>query len=554
MTHKVNIPELGHPGSDRRTGALIILCLLVAILGAVAAAVHGLLRAPSTISASIFLGVSIAGISGAVILGIWWQRRFVTEKTRLEEAVNTRLQQLTEVNAALSEEIHQRKRYEDELYRRANYDSVTGLPNREAFFDRLRHAIAAAQRREGILAVLTCDLDQFKAVNDGFGHAIGDQLLIDAGHRLLDATRATDVVSRFGGDEFIVLAQRLRKPEDVYICADRILDRFAEPFDIEGSNVFVTTSVGIALYPNDGEDPETLLRNADSAMYEAKRAGRNTYRFFTSDIDARIQEKLQIENRLREALAKGEFHLVYQPIMDPARLCPVAAEALLRWDNPELGSVAPTRFIPLAEEIRVINPIGDWILKTAIREAAEWVRLGHHLKVSVNVSSVQLRAGDLSPKIAAILESEGLDPSLLQLEITESLLIDPDPLIEHDLCQLAEMGITLALDDFGTGYSALSYLRRLPIKTLKIDRSFTMEMDQSPANRRLVQAIAALCRSLDLEVVAEGVETVEQLDAIRQYGCHGAQGFLFAQPVNANMFRRLLKNPAWETPADAASA
>jgi diguanylate cyclase (GGDEF)-like protein/PAS domain S-box-containing protein len=441
-------------------------------------------------------------------------------------------------------DVTDRVRYLRQIEHQAKYDALTGLPNRSLLGDRLEQAIHVARRHRSTLAVAFVDLDHFKLVNDNLGHRLGDALLREVSQRLMGALREGDTAARQGGDEFVILLPDLAGEQDGYAVLQRVQQALLAPVEIEGRAFFVTCSIGVSLYPRDGDDAETLLRNADMAMYRAKDGGRNAIRFFTIEMDRQVQDRMEIEQELRQVLARGELHLVYQPQVDAGSGRVVGAEALLRWQHPRLGNVPPLRFIPLAEEIGLIEPIGDWVLREACREAAGWRAAGlGDLRIAVNVSARQFRQPALAECIAGILDETGLPPHLLELELTESMLMGHLERTEDMLHRLKHIGVELAIDDFGTGYSSFSYLRRFPIDTLKIDQSFVSGMVAGSSAESIVSAIIAMAHSLNMRVVAEGVETAEQQRQLFQHGCDQMQGYLFARPLAPAAFRAALAPP-----------
>jgi len=414
----------------------------------------------------------------------------------------------------------------------AFYDSLTGLANRALLNDRIGNAIAFAERLKVSVAVLMLDLDRFKNINDTFGHDQGDKLLQIVGVRLRDAGRETDTVARLGGDEFVILLVNPGGPEDVAAVAKRIVNSIAEPILLDGITLQVEASVGVAMYPADGPDAASLMKNADTAMYEVKASGKNTYRFFSASMTDRTEKRLHLEMHLRRAIEMNELELHYQPKICLRTGTPVGVEALVRWRHPERGLIPPVEFIPLAEETGLIEPLGEWVLEEACRQLCVWRMSGTGLpSIAVNVSALQFRGGILSDHIRKLLERYGLPGSVLEVELTESALMDdPDHAIEI-MQSLRTAGVRIAVDDFGTGYSSLSYLSRLPIDTLKIDRSFVMAADHSANGRVVCDTIIGLGRNLQLQVVAEGIETPEQLAYLRRQGCYAGQGYHFCRPV-----------------------
>ncbi len=443
---------------------------------------------------------------------------------------------------AVKEDISLRKEYERRLIQQANYDEVTGLPNRALALDRLAQATASCKREGTSVGLLFIDLDRFKSVNDTLGHATGDMVLREAGNRIRNCLRACDTVARLGGDEFTVILPSLSGGIDAEPVAQKILDAFEPAFRLDGREVFLSASLGITIWPEDGQDPDQLMGNADSAMYQAKELGRNNFRFFTPELNEKALIRASMETQIRHALERDEFELCFQPMVDLRSGEMVRAEALLRWRNPELGTVGPDKFIPVAEEIGLIAPIGEWVLKTACRQAQKWIKAGlNPSRISVNVSSRQFRGPALLEAVSEILDDTRIDPTYLELEITENLLMADIPEIKETLESLREMGISLSVDDFGTGYSSLSYLRRFPVNVLKIDKIFVQDATTDPDSAALVEAIINMARSLNLDVVAEGVETDAQMEFLRSRDCDFAQGYYFSKPLPGNDFAKLME-------------
>ncbi|MGC8120497.1 EAL domain-containing protein [Marinobacter sp. VGCF2001] len=432
----------------------------------------------------------------------------------------------------LGEDISIRKRYEQQLLRQANYDILTGLPNRMLALDRLKLALAQARRDETQVGVMFLDLDNFKHINDTLGHDAGDTLLIEAARRISSCLRGTSTVARLGGDEFLVVLPGLKGPDAACQVADRILTTFATPFMLSGQEVFVTTSIGIATFPNDSDNSGTLLQHADAAMYEAKHQGKSSYARFTPEMTEVSHERLQMESHMRKALELKEFRLHFQPIVDTASGQLVAAEALIRWDNPAMGTVMPDRFIPLAEETGLIIPIGEWAVLEACKAARSWQAMtGREISIAVNVSPRQFRDPAFTEKVMRILDETGLRPGLLELEITERLILDNSIETADILKQLDRAGILLSVDDFGTGYSALSYLKSYPFDTLKIDKSFIQDVLKENEDASLVRAIINMAHSLGLKVVAEGVEEEQQTHFLKAEHCDFSQGYFYSRPL-----------------------
>lgn len=425
----------------------------------------------------------------------------------------------------------------EQLWRRDNFDPLTDLPNRNLFLDRLLQALVIAGREGSRVALLFIGLDGFKNINDSLGHWIGDKVLQEAARRFESSLRKGDTVARFGGDEFTVVLQGIRDTDTVEGVNRAILEALQEPFIIEQHQVLISCSIGICLWPGDGDDVEALMRNATAALAQSKQAGRNTFRFFTPAMDARAQARSRLADELAGALGQGEFHLVFQPLIDVKTGQVVAAETLLRWHNRYLGVVSPEQFVPLAEELGLIRPIGEWLLGAACREALAWQNMGlGDIGVAVNISPRQFQQGDILTIIERALHDTGLSPRLLTIEITEGLLLADSQEIIAKLDHIRALGVTLSVDDFGTGYSSLSYLKTLPVDVLKIDRSFISDMLENLDDATLVDAIIALGHSMRLEVVAEGVETPEQMAYLRDHGCDTVQGYLFSPPLSPGRF------------------
>lgn len=445
----------------------------------------------------------------------------------------------------ISRDITLRKEAEERLSYQASHDALTGLPNRARFHDRLTHTLARASRERHEFAILFLDLDRFKVINDTLGHTVGDFLLQGVTKRLLTGTRESDTLARWGGDEFIILLEKIPGAEDAAIAARRVLDVLAEPFHVQGHEVFVSGSIGISVYPKDGEDVQALLRSADIAMYRAKDSGKNDYQFYNPAMSAGGLERLKLEGELRYALKRNEFVLHYQPRINIHTGQIVGAEALIRWHLPERGLLWPMDFIPLAEESGFIIPIGEWVLKTACVQSKKWREAGiENPRVSVNLSTHQFKKDNLASVVDRILKETGLEADLLELEITESAMMENIDKAVATLHELAELGVNVAIDDFGTGYSSLGYLKRFPIGALKIDQSFVRHIPSNIDDTAIAMSIISLGKTLKLKVVAEGVETPEQLTVLRNYQCDEAQGFLFSQPVDAERMTELLEKPS----------
>jgi diguanylate cyclase (GGDEF)-like protein/PAS domain S-box-containing protein len=431
-------------------------------------------------------------------------------------------------------DITQRKNAERQIVHQAYHDALTGLPNRMLFFDRLTQALTLARRDERGLAVLFLDLDQFKLVNDTLGHAAGDRLLVEIARRLQTTARDGDTVARVGGDEFTLLLRHVDDGAGAARVAQQVLEAIARPAEIDGQPLYLTTSIGISTYPADGEEAEALLTNADIAMYRAKELGRSRYQLCTPAMNAKSVARLTLERDLRQAVERGELALLYQPQVRIASGRTVGVEALLRWNHPERGLVRPAEFIGVAEETRLILPIGEWVLRTACEQARRWHRDGcSDLRVAVNLSALQFQQRGLVAVVQEILKDTGVDPDWLVLEITESAAMHDAELTVEVLAMLRAMGLRIAIDDFGTGHASLSYLRQFPIDSLKIDRGFVSDLETSREGSAIVNAIIGLAHGLDLEVVAEGVETEGQLRFLADSGCEEYQGFLISQALSA---------------------
>lgn len=443
---------------------------------------------------------------------------------------------------ALLEDISDLVAYKERLFQQANFDKLTSLPNRELALDRLAQAINAAERHQRPLTVLFVDLDRFKLVNDSLGHQFGDALLREAAQRLLRCVRDEDTVARLGSDEFLVLLVNQRHASDSSLVASKILDAIAQPFEIGERELNISASIGLTVFPEDGLTPAHLLRNAEAATHLAKQQGQNAYHFFTAEMNARSLERLNIETQLRHALRRNELELLYQPLIELSTGHVVGAETLIRWRNADLHHPSPTKFIPIAEETGLIVSIGQWALREACRQALEWQQEGFPpLRIAVNISSRQFAGGTIVPVVEQALLASGLPAHLLELEITEGLLLNDDPETLRILQRLKKLGVRLSLDDFGTGFSSLSYLRRYHFDLLKIDRSFISDLERKPEAAGLVKTIIALAHNLGLEVIGEGVETPLQAEFIRKRNCHFAQGYLFSKPLPALEFGRWLQ-------------
>ncbi|WP_139491807.1 EAL domain-containing protein [Brevibacillus dissolubilis] len=440
-------------------------------------------------------------------------------------------------------DITERKQTEERINHMAYHDMLTDLPNRRLFDERLKEALLDAERQEQPLTVMFLDTDRFKVINDSLGHDFGDLLLQSVGIRLKNCVSSNDLVARMGGDEFTILLPG-RTVEQVEGIASQICEAIERPFMIQGHEIHITTSIGIAAYPDHGTDSVTLMKRADTAMYKAKEKGKNNFKWYSPAMDSRAYDRMLLENELHKALERDEFLLFYQPQIDGITRQIIGVEALVRWKHSERGMVSPGDFIPLAEETGLIVPIGEWVLRTACLQNKRWQELGYPpLRMSVNLSSRQFWQRDLVPSIAHVLRDTGLDSKYLELEITESMTMDVKRAIAT-LGELKQLGVQIAIDDFGTGYSSLSYIKNFPVDRLKIDRSFVMELLVDQSNAAIVATIIALAHNLNLQVIAEGVETEAEMSFLTQSGCDEMQGYLIGKPVPADEFERMFLTPA----------
>lgn len=443
--------------------------------------------------------------------------------------------------AGIGADVTHRKEAEAKLVYLAHYDGLTGLPNRVLFLDRLQQTLAQAGRRGKLAAVMFLDLDRFKVVNDTLGHAVGDALLRQVAERVAGCTRQGDTVARFSGDEFVLIVNDLHEVEDARLIAQKVLQAFVDPFQVAGYEIFVSTSIGISMYPSDNEDEQSLLKNADTAMYRAKESGRNNFQFYTREMNARAMYRLNLENSLRHALERDEFALHYQPksCLRTGRI--TGFEALLRWNRPEHGLVPPADFVPLLEDTGLIVPVGEWVVIEACRQLEAWRKAGREpVPIAINISARQFTSRNLGETIKRLLDEHNADPRLIELELTESLLMVNTEQAVRTLEYLKSLGLKLSIDDFGTGYSSLSYLKRFPIDALKIDRSFIDEITTDVGDATITRAVIGMAHNLGLKVVAEGVETEAQLAFLSANGCDEAQGYYFARPQPAAELMTLL--------------
>src|SRR5271157_5688551 len=440
-------------------------------------------------------------------------------------------------------DITERKRVEQQINYMATHDALTGLPNRLMFSQLLNHAIRSAQRHKRQLAVFFIDLDRFKTINDSLGHEAGDRLLKEIGKRFKRSLRAVDVVGRLGGDEFVIFIEEVEEFRQVALVAHKLLSSAIKLMVLTGEECRITASIGISIYPRDGLDEQSLMKNADIAMYFAKEEGKNNYQFYSKDIQSQSNERLSLETNLRSALERKEFFLHYQAKVDFKTGEITGVEALLRWDNPYLGLITPTQFIPVAEETGLIVPIGRWVMKTTCAQNVAWQRQGlPPIRISINLSLRQLMDDKLLEDIKAALDDSGMAANLLELEITESMVMHNPARLIAELTNIKKLGVRLAIDDFGTSYSSLAQIQHFPIDTLKVDRSFIRNLTQNSENQAITESIIAMGKTLSLTVVAEGVETQEQKDFLRDLICDEMQGFHFSRPIAPDQFGDLLRN------------
>lgn len=443
---------------------------------------------------------------------------------------------------ATGKDISERIQVQERLQHMAHHDALTDLPNRNLFLDRLQQSLNRARWHDRLVAVMFMDLDRFKIINDTLGHNVGDQLLLQLSQRLAKTVRDGDTIARFGGDEFAILLDDINSDSHISSLAQKLLDTLATPFKFNKQELFVTASIGVSIFPNDGEDSDTLLRNADVAMYRAKDLGKNNYQFYSDDLSARIFERLTLENNLRHALERDEFVLYYQPQIDARTNKVSGVEALLRWQHPELGLVTPNNIIPLLEETGLIEKVGHWVLETACRQSRAWHDAGwSSLHMSVNISSRQFNNTDFISSVHDIINQTEINPEFLELELTESMLMRNASATINALHSLSGRGVRFAIDDFGTGYSSLTYLRRFPIDTIKIDRSFIHDVTDNPDDAAIASAIIVMAQSLSLNVIAEGVENQKQLDFLTSRNCHYLQGNFFSRPLPAEDLSQFLE-------------
>ena len=440
-----------------------------------------------------------------------------------------------------SRDVSERKKAQERAQYVSQHDVLTGLPNRLLMQDRLHQAITQARRNGGLVALMFIDLDRFKLVNDSFGHVIGDALLKQVAARLTHCLRDTDTVARLGGDEFTIMLPDAASAQVVGEVAQRVLSDFTQPFNDGEQEMYVSASIGISLFPRDGASSDELVKHADTAMYSAKDSGRNNYRYFTEDLNHEVREKVMLESGLRRAIERGELRLHYQPKIDLATNRVIGAESLVRWQHPTRGLIPPSKFIRVAEESGLIVPLGEWVLRAACEQVRAWQREGFDIQVAINVSARQFQQRNLADVVMGIMQDCGVDPQFVEIELTESAIMNDAEMSISTLERMKSRGIAISIDDFGTGYSSLSYLKRLPLDILKIDQSFVRDITTDHNDAAIVRAIIGLARSLNIKVIAEGVEDDNQLSFLNAYGCNYGQGYLFGRPLIPESLIELVK-------------
>lgn len=465
------------------------------------------------------------------------------EREIIERSLDLVSVELSERNEALREEINKQQESAATIRRQAYYDALTGLPNRVLLDDRLKHAIQYSTRFNSKVAVLFIDLDDFKKVNDNAGHYAGDMVLKEVAERINDCVREVDTVARLGGDEFVLLLENIEALDKVSAICERIIVSLAKPFSLADNDYFISSSIGVSIYPQDGKDQEELMRKADMAMYQSKALGKSTFQFFDKSMEANSQFHLQLENQLRNAIETQQFSLVYQPKVCLKDNKVTALEALIRWFDDEGTFISPADFIPLAEQTGLIDKIGEWVLDTTCQQMAEWREEGIDLiPISINVSPIEFNNSDLVKRFEKTLQKYQIPPETIEIEITESIFFEDLEKMCERLDKIRALGISVAVDDFGTGFSSLQYLHQLPIDVLKIDRSFIMELETQSHNAAIADTIITLAHNLNLKVVAEGVESLGSIDFLAERKCDLAQGFYFYKPLSTEAITTLLKS------------
>jgi len=459
----------------------------------------------------------------------------------LEVVVNNRTSALEKININLNEQINKRRIVEKELKYRAYYDELTDLPNRSLFIESLKKALKQAKRNESLLAVMFIDLDRFKKINDSHGHYIGDNLLKEVSKRLKSVLRVSDTIARNGGDEFVILIENMKDAAEPFIVARKVIEVINEKFEIGGHDIHIGASIGISLFPLDGNEALDLIKMSDTAMYEAKKIGSNNFQFYSSAMSNQLKDKLKLENALRVALDNDEFFLVYQPQVNLHTQETSGFEALIRWDSPEFGIVSPIKFIPVLEETGLIYSVGEWI----VLEVLNFIKSGksNNTKVSINLSALQCNVSNYSAQIKKLIDNTGVDPSLVEFEITETLLIGDFSQAEMFLTDISKLGCTIALDDFGSGYTSFEYLTKLPIDVIKIDRSLITDIHKKKNLQNIVKAIITMSESLGIDNVIEGVETADELNMVSQLNCKVVQGYFFSKPLEVEQVGKWFNEP-----------
>jgi diguanylate cyclase (GGDEF)-like protein len=465
---------------------------------------------------------------------------------KIRDSVNVIPQELNVLTSSFNTMIDDMGDYENQLRYQASFDQLTNLPNRWLFIDRLEQAIGDALRQKTLVSLLFLDLDRFKVVNDTHGHEVGDAVLQQVATRLQGCIRETDTVARIGGDEFTIILARIKNTQMATVVASKIIDAMSKPFIVDERECFLGVSIGISISPTDSDDPEVLMKNGDIAMYQAKSSGRNTYRYFTDEMNRQVLRRAEIEHGLHGAIQSGEITLHYQPIIEVTTKKVASVEVLMRWKHPQLGNISPAEFISIAEENGMIKQLGEWMLLTVCQQAKAWLDEGTlNFGVSVNLSSREIPLGFSVASVENVLNETGLPAHYLTFEITENLILDDTQEIQSLLCGMKALGVSLSIDDFGTGYSSFSYLTKFPFDIMKIDRAFTQNITDQKENARLIEGMIALGKRLNLKVIAEGIETEAQFALLQQFECDYAQGFYFTPAVPASELLPFITNQAF---------